>query len=328
MAQHEELCDHSAHRVAHHVRGVDAALVEHAGGVVGHLVEVIPAFRLVRAAHSTVVEADRAVAGRERDALADPRRAIRAESLDHEHRRCTGPPDHVERELRAVGREDVAHARWSIISWISARTASIVSAIASGPAPSVVRRETGAPMWTVQRRPISRPVTATGKTGTPSSTAGARVSRRMCPTRAPRRTWRSRNTSAICPAREHSRELVGTILHSAHAPQHRSDGCDVGNAEHPHHAAGRTPDAPGDRERFGHAEPTVRDEHRGPLVGDVLGTGDSRVRARGEKRVEHRDEVGVETPLVHDVGAVEPAADDVAHAASSAGRSCVTVAHS
>ncbi len=132
------------------------------------------------------------------------------------------------------------------------------------------------------------------------------------------------------PSTEHSRELVRSILHGAHAAQHRTDRRDVGHAEHAHDPPGRLPYRARHCERLGHPEAAVRDEHRGPFVGDLLRAVHRDLPPRSEEWSEQRHEVGVEAPLVDDVGAVDAAPDDVgerAHAASAECR-CVTVAQS
>ena len=87
MAEGEDLGDHAAHRGAHDVGVVGAGVVEHGERVVGHLLERVGAVRLVAAAGAAVVEGDRAVAARQRQALQDPQVLVGAEPLDHHDRR-------------------------------------------------------------------------------------------------------------------------------------------------------------------------------------------------------------------------------------------------
>jgi hypothetical protein len=85
----------AAHGEPHHVRGLDACVVEHRDRVLGHLLEVVGALRLVAAAGAPVVECDRAPAERERGALEVPGVLLRTESLHEEHRGVAPEADHL-----------------------------------------------------------------------------------------------------------------------------------------------------------------------------------------------------------------------------------------
>ena len=67
----------------------------------------------------------------------------------------------------------------------------------------------------------------------------------------------------------------------------------------------RLPHRARDRERLGHAEAAIGDQHRGPFVGDVFGALHADPPPRLEHGAQHGDEVGVEAPLVDDVGPVD-----------------------
>ena len=226
-----------------------------------------------------------------------------------------GPPQHVEGELRAVARGRAAHERWSMLSWISARTASIVSATASGPGPVAVRGDTCAPICTRHRRLSSRPGHRHRKHGDSELDSGRH--RLTCELTDPRShpILTVEEDERELPGAEHAGELVGTILHSAHPSQHRADRRDVGHAEHAKDAAGRLPDRARQprtarTSRYGDSRPA-----RPPFGGDVLGALDADHPPRRQQRAQHGHEVGIETPLVDDVGAVDAPPDDVGEGA-------------
>ena len=87
VLEREDLGDRPAHRRADDVGGLDAGVVEHGDGVVGHLLERVGAVRLVAATGAAVVEGDRAVAARQRQPLQVPAVLVGAEALDQQHRR-------------------------------------------------------------------------------------------------------------------------------------------------------------------------------------------------------------------------------------------------
>ena len=289
--------------------------VEDAGGVVGHHVEVVATLGLVRPPDAAVVEADGAPARSEREALQQSGGAVGAETLDEEDGRRAGPPQHVEGELRAVARGRAAHERWSMLSWISARTASIVSATASGPGPVAVRGDTGAP----DLHPPSAAQLATGhrhrKHGDSELDGGRH--RLTCELTDPRShpILTVEEDERELPGAEHAGELVGTILHSAHPSQHRADRRDVRHAEHAKDAAGRLPDRARNRERLGHPDTAIRDQHGRTFGRDVLGALHADHPPRRQQRAQHGHEVGIETPLVDDVRAVDAPPDDVGEGA-------------